>query len=112
MKESKPETLNVKVEAYGRSFLLTLMQLANAYIIVFSEEEPKIGTLAVATAEGLSSILLGGRRVLLAKTLASYSARRLNGLALLSLNVSEEVGDREATEVFSRLLEKTTRKGG
>ena len=94
------------VEAHGRKYTLIYLKLENSIILVFSEGDPKLGTIAMATSRELSSVILGGRSIMLAKSMASYAAYRFETPILLSTNISEEIDEMQVFDVFLKLLDK------
>jgi len=82
----------------------------NAILALFYEGTLKIGTLAVSTPGltesiiGTSSVLLGAKYLIAARTLAERSAAIFKKMSLVSLNTTLSEGD--ALRVYSGLLDK------
>jgi len=110
----------VKEEILERdtNFLAILLETKNASLILLSEEEDRLGTLAVAIPQErgklgppLSSALLGERNMILARSLAEHLAERFNKIALVSV-FAKTVSEKEAGPIFMKLMEKTIKKEG
>ena len=93
-------------------FLAMHIETKNSSIILLSEGEDQIGTLAVAipriekmSGEPLSSILLGDRNSLTSRLLAERLAQRTGKIALTSV-FAKTINDQQASKVFFKLFEK------
>ena len=113
---SKASIIREEMEEKGRIFSAVLVETKNAYIMLLSEGEESLGTLAVSLPQKpgmigppLSSILLGERNVTLARLLAERLAKTLNKIALVSVFV-RTLDTKEAGPILLRLLEKILRK--
>ena len=96
-------------------FLALYLETKNASLVLLSEGEDQLGTLAVAIPQKreivgppLSSVLLGDRNVMIARILAERLAERMKKIALVSV-FSKTVSEREAGSIFLKLVEKTIR---
>ncbi|MEM3672739.1 MAG: hypothetical protein QW468_00725 [Candidatus Bathyarchaeia archaeon] len=94
------------------NFLAVYMETSNACLILLSEREDKLGTLAIAVPKpkdmlGLpsSSVLLGDRNAISARMFAEYIASRKGKIALVSIYL-EKVSEMQAQSVFMKLIEK------
>lgn len=97
-------------------FLAVYLETKNSCLILLSEKEDKLGTLAVAVPKPLdtpglpsSSVLLGDRYVISARMFAEYVASMKHKIALVSLYV-ETVDEAQAQQIFKRLIEKVVEK--
>jgi hypothetical protein len=115
---SQTRIIQEKIEEGGALFLATYFNMENACMFFLSENESRLGTLAVALPQKqkiigppLSSILLGDRNMMIARILAERLASKMNTIALVSIFI-KTVNEREAGPILLRLLEKTLRKGG
>ncbi len=95
------------------SFLAIYLETRNAGLILLSEGEDQLGTLAVAIPQTgkmvgppLSSILLGDRNMMIARILAERLAERMKKIVLVSV-FTKTFGEREAGPIFLKLVEKT-----
>lgn len=106
-----------KLEENGVLFLAVYLETRNASLILLSEGEDQLGTLAVAIPQEqrmvgppLSSILLGDRNVTTARVLAERLARTMNKIALVSV-FTKTVSEREAGPILIKLVRKIIGKG-
>jgi hypothetical protein len=97
-------------------FSSVLVETKNGYVVLLSEGQDNIGTLAVSIPQTpgmvgppLSSALLGDRNVMLARMLAERLANSLKKMVLVSVFV-KTTKETEAGRTFLRLLEKTLKK--
>ena len=93
-------------------FLALHFETKNASIILLSEGEDQLGTLAVALPQAekllgppLSSVLLGDRNVIVARMLAERLAAKTGKIALASV-FTKTLAEREAGPVFIKLFDK------
>jgi hypothetical protein len=94
------------------NFLAVYMETSNACLILLSEREDKLGTLAIAVPKPRdmlgppsSSVLLGDRNAISARMFAEYIASRKGKVALVSIYL-EKVNEMQAQSVFMKLIEK------
>lgn len=106
-----------KIEEKGMLFFALYLGTKNASLILLSEGDDRLGTLAVAIPQApkmvgppLSSILLGDRNVTIARVLAERLAAKMNKIALVSVFI-ETVDEWEAGPVLLKLVEKTLKRG-
>lgn len=103
-------------------FLAVYMETKNACLVLLSENEDKLGTLAIAVPKpkdmlgpASSSILLGDKNAISARMFAENLASRKTKIALVSIYL-ETVGEMQAQSILLRLMEKVARaemeKGG
>jgi len=100
-----------EVKEGDSTYSAVLIETSNAYIVLLSQGEENLGTLAVSLPQKpgmvgppLSSLLLGERSATLARLLAERLARSLGRMVLVSVFV-RTLDDREAGHTFFRLLE-------
>lgn len=107
----------IKDEVFEQNvrFLAVYMEMKNSCLILLSEKEDKIGTLAIAVpnpkgALGLpmSSVLLGERNSISARMFAEYVAAKKEKMAVVSIYL-ESVSEVQAQSIFKRLIEKIIR---
>ncbi len=113
---SKASIVREEIEEKGGIFSAVLVETKNAYLMLLSEGDESLGTLAVSLPQKpgmigppLSSILLGERNVTLARLLAERLAKTLNKMALVSVFV-RTLDTKEAGPVLLKLFEKTLKK--
>jgi len=99
-----------------RLFLSTYLEMENASLILLSEGEDRLGTLAVGVPQKgellgppLSSVLLGDRNTMIARILAERLAKRMTKIALVSV-FTKTVTEKEVGPIFLKLVEKTIGK--
>jgi len=95
------------------TFCALRLETRNADLLLLSEGEDQLGTLAVALppterllGPPVSSILLGDRNALTARLLAERLAQKTGKIALASV-YAKTTGERDAGAVFLKLFEKT-----
>lgn len=93
-------------------FLAIYLETKNACLVLLSENEDRLGTLAVAVPKppdmlGLpsSSVLLGDRNVISARMFAEYLASKKRKIALVSIYL-EKMDEMQAQSIFKRLIER------
>lgn len=93
-------------------FLAVYLETKNSCLILLSENEDRLGTLAVAVPKpadlpGLpsSSVLLGDRNVISARMFAEYLASKKRKIALVSIYL-ETINEMQAQSFFKRLMER------
>jgi hypothetical protein len=109
------ERANVKKEEILQQdtrFLAVYVESKNSCMIMLSEKEDKLGTLAVAVPKAkdeigtaTSSVLLGDRNVISARMFAEYVASKKGKIALVSVYL-DKVGEIQAQEFFIHLIDK------
>jgi len=95
-------------------FLAVYVEAKNSCLVLLSEKEDKLGTLAIAVPRAKellgtasSSVLLGDRNVISARMFAEYLATKKNKIAMVSVYL-DQITEMEARSFFMRLLEKVT----
>ena len=93
-------------------FLAVYMEAKNACLILLSENEDKLGTMAIAVPKpkdllgpASSSILLGDKNAISARMFAEYLASMKGKIALVSIYL-EKMSEMQAQSIFMRLIEK------
>ena len=99
-----------------RSFLAILVETKNAYQLFLSEGEDKLGTLAVAmppsdnlVGSPLSSVLLGDRNIIIARSLAELLSEKTKKISLVSV-FTKSVNEHEAAPILRKLMDKVLKK--
>jgi len=94
------------------------LETQNANLILLSEGEDQLGTLAAAVPQTqnmigppTSSILLGDRNVIVARLLAERLAHQTGKIALASI-FSKTVTEKDAGPIFIRLFDKVMKSKG
>jgi len=93
-------------------FLAVYMEAKNSCLVLLSEREDKLGTLAIAVpgpkdllGPPSSSILLGDRNAISARMFAENLAERKGKIVLVSIYL-ESMDERQAQSVFRRLIDR------
>jgi hypothetical protein len=93
-------------------FLAVYVEAKNSCLVLLSEKEDKLGTMAIAVPKaneflGLasSSILVGDRNMISARMFAEYVAAKKGKIAMVSVYL-DKFDEMQAQSFFMRLLEK------
>jgi hypothetical protein len=115
---SRARIVQEKIVEGDTAFLAIYLETRNASLVLMSEGEDQLGTLAVAIPQPekmvgppLSSVLLGDRNMIIARILAERLAGKTKKIALVSV-FSKTVSEREAGAIFLKLIEKIVRADG
>jgi hypothetical protein len=102
-----------EIEQNETSFLALRLETKNANLILLSEGEDNLGTLAVAIpqkekllGQPLSSVLLGDRNMIIARLLAENLAQKTGKIALASV-FAKTLAEKDVGSIFLKLFEKT-----
>jgi hypothetical protein len=95
-------------------FLAVYVEAKNSCLVLLSEREDKLGTLAISVPKPKdllgppsSSVLLGDKHALSARMFAEYLASRKEKIVLVSVYL-ETTDETQAQSIFKRLIEKVT----
>ena len=93
-------------------FLAVYVESKNSCLIMLSEKDDKLGTLAIAIPKPKdllgpvsSSVLLGDRNAVSARMFAEYVAAKKGKIALVSVYL-DKLGEVQAQAFFMHLIEK------
>jgi hypothetical protein len=93
-------------------FLAVYVEAKNSIMIMLSEKEDKLGTLAIAVPKprdmigsATSSVLLGDKNIISARLFAEYVASKKGKIALVSVYL-DKVGEMQAQTFFMHLIDK------
>jgi len=96
-------------------FLAVYMETTNSCLLLLSEDEDKLGTLAIAVPKPKdligpvsSSVLLGDRNAISARMFAENLSARKQKIALVSIYL-ETLEETQAQSIFAKLMEKVVR---
>lgn len=96
-------------------FLAVYLETKNSCLVLLSEDEDKLGTLAIAVPKPKdllgppsSSVLLGDRNTISARMFAEYLASKKKKISLVSIYL-KTVDEMQAQSVFVKLIEKVVR---
>ncbi|MCD6446456.1 hypothetical protein J7L49_06710 [Candidatus Bathyarchaeota archaeon] len=106
-----------EIVEHDKRFLAVYVETKNSCLILLSENEDKLGTLAVAVPKPQnmlgspsSSVLLGDRNMILARMFAEYVASKKDKIALVSVYL-EKINEIEGQSILKRLIEKVIGTG-
>lgn len=106
-----------EIVEYNQHFLAVYMEMANSCLVLLSEREDKLGTLAVAVPRPkdllgppTSSILVGDRYSISARMFAEHVAAMKGKIALVSIYL-EKMDEVQAQTAFKMLIDKVTGTG-
>jgi hypothetical protein len=93
-------------------FLAVYVEAKNSCLILLSEKDDKLGTLAIAVPKPRdllgpvsSSVLVGDKNAISARMFAEYVAAKKGKIAMVSVYL-EKLSEMQAQAYFMRLLEK------
>lgn len=99
-------------------YLAVYVETDNSCLVLLSENEDKLGTLAIAVPRPrdllgppTSSVLLGDKNAILARMFAEYVSSKKEKIALVSIYL-ETASETQAQSIFKRLIEKVVRSEG
>jgi len=109
------EIVQEEIKENETMFLAVHLKTKNSDILLLSEGEDQLGTLAVALPQAqkmlgppLSSVLLGDRNMILARMMAERLAAKTGKIALASV-FTKALAEREAGPIFLKLFDKTVK---
>lgn len=112
----RAEVVKAEVVEQDKRFLAVYIEARNSCLVLLSEREDKLGTLAIAVPRlkdligpPSSSILLGDRNTTSARTFAENLAITKGKIALVSIYL-ESQDERLAQSAFKKLLERVTNR--
>ena len=107
------KVIQEEIKQNETSFLALRLETKNANLILLSEGEDNLGTLAVAVpqkekllGQPLSSVLLGDRNMIITRVLAENLAQKTGKIALASV-FAKTLAEKDAGPIFFKLFEKT-----
>ncbi len=93
-------------------FLAVYVEAKNSCLVLLSEKEDKLGTMAIAVPKtnelriiASSSILVGDRNMISARMFAEYVASKKGKIAMVSVYL-DKFDEMQAQSFFMKLLEK------
>jgi hypothetical protein len=93
-------------------FLAVYVEAKNSVLIMLSEKEDRLGTLAIAVPKPqdllgtvTSSVLVGSKNVISARMFAEYVASRKGKIAMVSVYL-DKLGEVQAQAFFMHLIER------
>ncbi len=112
MERERAKVTKEELQEKDTRFLAVYVEAQNSVMIMLSEREDKLGTLAIAVPKPkdlmgsvTSSVLLGDKNVITARMFAELVAAKKNKIAMVSVYL-EKMGEMQAQAFFMRLIEK------
>ena len=101
-----------EIQQQDTRFLAVYVEAKNSIMIMLSEKEDKLGTMAIAVPKPrdmvgsvTSSVLLGDKHIISARMFAEYVASKKGKIALVSVYL-DRVSEIQAQEFFMHLIDK------
>ena len=107
----RAKVVKEELQQQDTRFLAVYVEAKNSCMIMLSEKEDKLGTMAIAVPKPkevgtvTSSVLLGDRNVISARMFAEYVAAKKGKIAMVSVYL-DTVTEIQAQEFFMHLIEK------
>lgn len=108
----RAKVVKEEVQEKGMRFLAVYVEAKNSIMIMLSEKEDKLGTLAIAVPKTkdllcsvTSSVLLGDKNVISARMFAELVASKKGKIAMVSIYL-ETVTELQAQSFFMHLVDK------
>jgi hypothetical protein len=108
----RAKVVKEEIQQQGVNFLAVYVEAKNSIMIMLSEKEDKLGTMAIAVPKPkdllgsvTSSVLLGDKNMISARMFAEYVASKKGKIAMVSVYL-ERVSEIQAQEFFMHLIEK------
>jgi hypothetical protein len=108
----RANVIKEELTAKDTRFLAVYVEAKNSTLILLSEKEDKLGTMAIAVPKPKdllgpvsSSVLLGDKNAVSARMFAEYVATKKGKIAVVSVYL-EKVTEMQAQAYFMQLIEK------
>jgi hypothetical protein len=108
----RANVIKEEIQQQGINFLAVYVEAKNSIMIMLSEKEDKLGTLAIAVPKPkdllgsvTSSVLLGDKNVISARMFAECVASKKGKIAMVSVYL-ETVSEMQAQAFFMHLIDK------
>ena len=108
----RARVLKEELDHQDTRFLAVYVESKNSCMVMLSEKEDKLGTMAIAVPKPqnmvgsvTSSILLGDRNIISARMFAEYVASKKGKIAVVSVYL-EKASEIQAQEFFMSLIDK------
>ena len=115
-KADRAKVIKEELVEQDMRFLAVYLEANNSCLILLSEREDKLGTLAIAVPKPKdllgpvsSSVLLGDKNAVSARMFAEYVAAKKGKIALVSVYL-ERLSEMQAQAFFMHLIEKVMKK--
>jgi hypothetical protein len=107
-----------EIQQQDNRFLAVYVESKNSCMVMLSEKEDKLGTMAIAVPKPkdtlgtvTSSVLLGDKNVISARMFAEYVASKKGKIAVVSVYL-ERASEIQAQEFFMHLIDKVLKGEG
>jgi len=111
-KAERAKVVKEELQEKDTRFLAVYVEAKNSCLILLSEKEDKLGTMAIAVPKPrdllgpvTSSVLLGDKNAISARMFAEQVASKKGKIAVVSVYL-EKLSEMQAQTYFMRLLEK------
>ena len=118
MERERAKVTKEELQEKHTRFLAVYVEAQNSVMIMLSEREDKLGTLAIAVPKAkdllgsvTSSVLLGDKNVISARMFAELVAAKKGKIAMVSIYL-EKMGEMQAQAFFMRLIDKVLKGEG
>ncbi len=108
----RAKVVKEELQEHDIHFLAVYVEAKNSIMIMLSEKEDKLGTLAIAVPKPkdllgsvTSSVLLGDKNVISARMFAEYVASKKGKIAMVSVYL-ETLTELQAQSFFMHLIDK------
>jgi hypothetical protein len=115
-KSNRAKVVKEELIEQDTRFLAVYVEATNSCLILLSEREDKLGTLAIAVPKPKdllgpvsSSVLLGDKNAVSARMFAEYVAAKKGKIALVSVYL-DKLSEMQARAFFMHLIEKVIKK--
>jgi hypothetical protein len=115
-KSNRARVVKEELIEQNTRFLAVYVEATNSCLILLSEREDKLGTLAIAVPKPTdllgpisSSVLLGDRNTVSARMFAEYVAAKKGKIALVSVYL-DKLSEMQAQVFLMHLIEKVIKK--
>jgi len=112
IRNSRARVVKEELREQDTRFLAVYVEASNSCLILLSEQEDKLGTLAIAVPKPRdllgpvsSSVLLGDKNAISARMFAEFVASKKGKIALVSVYLNR-LSEMQAQAFFMHLIEK------
>jgi hypothetical protein len=106
-----------EIQQQDTRFLAVYVEAKNSIMIMLSEKEDRLGTMAIAVPKPrdmvgsvTSSIIMGDRNVISARMFAEYVASKKGKIAMVSVYL-DRMTEMQAQSFFQHLIDKVMKSG-
>lgn len=117
LERDRANVIKEELNEQDRRFLAVYVESKNSIMLMLSEKEDKLGTMAIAVPKPkdlvgsvTSSVMLGDRNVISARMFAEHVASKKGKIAVVSVYV-ETVPELQAQPFFMHLIDKLLKTG-